>query len=176
MSGALLRVFGDERVIARTERFLAFDISGAADRSGTADGTSIAEPLPITLSLAPCAGQPMMTIEQIDDSRRPFDAAGVRIRPDGAFKISGWAVDHTNRTAASGVDVVIDKMVFPTTYGIHRSDVADYFRRATYRDTGFNATIPANAVPAGEHWLSLRVVTSAGGCYFQSAGIRVTVD
>jgi hypothetical protein len=176
ISGALLRVFGDERVIARTERFLAIDISGAPDRVGTVDEAPIAEPLPITLALAPCAGQPMMTIEQIDDSRRPFDAAGVRIRPDGAFKISGWAVDHANRTAAGGADVVIDKMVFPTTYGIHRSDVADYFRRATYRDTGFNATIPANAVPAGEHWLSVRVVTSAGGCYFQSPGIRVTVE
>ena len=169
-------MFGQERVIARTERFLAVDISGATDPSETVEDTPSMEPLPITLSLAPCAGQPLMTIDQIDATRPPFDAVGVRIRPSGAFKVSGWAVDHTNRTAASGVDVVIDKMVFPSTYGIHRNDVADYFRRAMYRDTGFTASIPANAVPAGEHWLSLRVVTLAGGCYFQSTGIRVTVD
>jgi hypothetical protein len=118
----------------------------------------------------------MMTIEQIDASRPPFDADGVRIQPSGAFKVAGWAVDHMNRPAASGVDVVIDKMVFPSTYGIHRKDVADYFRRANYRDTGFTANIPANAVPAGEHWLSLRVVTLSGSCYFQSPGIRMTVE
>ena len=37
-------------------------------------------------------------------------------------------------------------MVFPTTYGTHRNDVAEYFRQPSYRDTGFTATIPANAI------------------------------
>ena len=64
-------------------------------------------------------------------------------------------------------------MVFPTTYGTHRNDVAEYFRRPNYRDTGFTAVIPANAIPRGEHWLSIRVVTADGRCYFQSPGFRV---
>ena len=67
-------------------------------------------------------------------------------------------------------------MVFPTTYGTHRNDVAQYFRQPSYRDTGFTATIPANAISPGEHWLSIRVVTADSRCYFQSPGFRVTVD
>ena len=176
VSGSLLRIFGPEYVIAETERFLAVNISGATGPADTSEDTSVVEALPLTLSLAPCEGQPMVTIEQIDTSRVPFDAAGVRIRPQGTFKVSGWAVDHTNRTGASGVDVIVDRMVFPSTYGIHRNDVAEYFRRTAYRDTGFTATIPASAMPAGEHWLSLRVVTLEGSCYLQSAAIRVMVD
>jgi hypothetical protein len=43
----------------------------------------------------------------------------------------------------------------------------------SYRDTGFTATIPANAIPPGERWLSIRVVRADGRCYFQSSGFRV---
>jgi hypothetical protein len=64
--------------------------------------------------------------------------------------------------------------VFPSTYAIHRNDVADYFRRTSYADTGFTATIPGNTLAVGEHWLSLRVVAADGRCYYQSTGIRVT--
>ena len=80
---------------------------------------------------------------------------------------------RTEPFPAAGVDIVIDRVVYPTTYGTHRNDVAEYFRRPNYRDTGFAAVIPANAIPLGEHWLSIRVVTADGRCYFQSPGFRV---
>jgi len=173
VTAALLRIVGDQHVIARTDRFIAFDISAIAPGAETSDALS-GQPMPLTLSLAACAGEPMQTIDQIGASRPPFDPMGVRVAPSADFKVSGWAVDHAKREAASGVDLVIDQMVFPSTYAIHRKDVADYFRRTSYADTGFTATIPRNTLAVGEHWLSLRVVAADGRCYYQSPGIRVT--
>ena len=113
-------------------------------------------------------------VDQIGESRAPWGAGAAQIRRSQDSKVSGWAVDAPRRSPAAGVDVVIDRMVFPTTYGTHRNDVAQYFRQPNYRDTGFTATIPANAISPGEHWLSIRVVTADGRCYFQSPGFRVT--
>jgi hypothetical protein len=181
MLSALLRITADKRVIASTDRFVVVDITSVPD-----DTARTKDPAPrsvaLTLSLAPCGGPVTNVVkvedqvEQIGGSHSPFPATGARILSAGESRVSGWAIDHPNRAPADGVDVVIDKMLFPSTYGTHRSDVAEYFRRTDYRDTGFTATIPANALAAGEHWLSLRVVSSNGGCYYQSPSVRVTVE
>ena len=88
-------------------------------------------------------------VEQIGESRSPWGAGAAQIRRSQDSKVSGWAVDGPSRSPAAGVDVVIDRMVFPTTYGTHRNDVAEYFRRTSYRETGFIAMIPANAILLG---------------------------
>jgi phosphoglycerol transferase len=171
----------DDRVIVNTDRFLAVDIRGrAADRSAAAATSS--QPVAMTLSMAACPPTPSLApmvsvadqVDQIGESRPPFGTGPARIRRSQDSKVSGWAVDGPRRAPAAAVDVVIDRIAFPTTYGIHRNDVAEYFKRPNYRDTGFAAVIPANAIPRGEHWLSIRVVTADGGCYYESPGVRVT--
>jgi hypothetical protein len=179
VAGALRRTVGDDRVIVSTERFLAVDIRALADGRPAAD-PALAPPL--TPSMTPCPPTaslvPMVSIanqvDEIGESRPPWGALGAQVRGAQEWKISGWAVDAPSRAPAAGVDVVIDRMVFATTYGTHRGDVAQYFKRPNYRDTGFAAIIPANALAAGEHWLSIRVVTADARCYFESAGVRVT--
>ena len=171
-------VAGDDRVILSTDRFFAVDIGAPA---GGRPADSPPEAVALTLSMTPCPPPaslaPMVKVEdqvdQIGLSRAPFGATPASIRSAEDSKVSGWAVDAPSRAPASGVDVVVDRMVFPTIYGAHRNDVAQYFGRPNYRDTGFNATIPANALSRGEHWLNLRVVTADGRCYFQSPAVRV---
>jgi phosphoglycerol transferase len=177
----LRRTVGDDRVILSTDRFMAVDIRALAESRATATPSQAPA---LTLSLAACAPTaslaPMVSVadqvDQIGESRSPWSAAGARIRRSQESKVSGWAVDGPRRVPAAGVDVVIDRAVFPTTYGTHRNDVAQYFKRPSYRDTGFTAIIPANALARGEHWLSIRVVTADGGCYFESPGFRTTVE
>jgi phosphoglycerol transferase len=176
----LRRGAGDDRVIVSTDRFFAVDIRAAAGRS--ADAASSMDPVALTLSMTPCPPTaslaPMVSVsdqvDQIGENRAPWGAGTAQIRRSQEAKVSGWAIDAPRRSPAAGVDVVVDGMVFPTTYGTHRNDVAEYFRQPGYRDSGFTAIIPANAIAPGEHWLSIRVVTADGGCYFQSPGFRVT--
>jgi hypothetical protein len=91
-----------------------------------------------------------------------------------SVKISGWALDHLHRSPATGVDVALDRSLIPATYGLVRPDVAAYFQRRGYEESGFIAVVPASSLPAGEHWLGLRVVSFDGSCYYQASSIRVT--
>ena len=86
-------------------------------------------------------------VDQIGESRAPLGAEPRRSGRSQDSKVSGGRSTRRAALPAAGVDVVIDRMVFPTTYGTHRNDVAQYFRQPNYRDTGFTATIPANAIP-----------------------------
>jgi phosphoglycerol transferase len=180
MTSALLRVVGDDRVIAESDRFFAVNIAGIPEPL-TARG-ELLEAVAVTLSLTPCVTQqPYAAVVKVEDQVNqigmtfaPFDAAGAQVPSSEAFKVAGWAVDPPKRSPAGGVDVVIDRLVFPSIYGTARDDVAEYFRREGYRDTGFTATIPANTIAAGEHWLSVRVVSTDGACYYQSPPLRLT--
>ena len=201
IASALLRVAGDGRVIAQTERYLAIDIRGlataeptghgkrgaaagesaaigaAVSGAATAGGVAPLELVPATLSLTACKGQPPMTvIDQIGTARSPFGAGSVHVSGANELRVSGWAVDHPGKSAAAGVDVVIDRTPFPSTYGSNRDDVADYFQRPAYRESGFAAGIPAGAIAKGEHALTLRVVASDGRCYYQSRPVPVVVE
>jgi hypothetical protein len=184
ISAALLHAVGDNHVIAQTDRYLALDIRALAaagatppDASASAGGAASVELVPATLSLAPCKGQPPMTvIDQIGTARPPFGAGSVHVSGASEFRVSGWAVDHPGRSAAAGVDVTIDRTPFPSTYGATRDDVADYFQRPAYRESGFTADIPAGAIAKGEHALTLRVIAADGRCYYQTRVIPVTVE
>jgi len=175
----LRRSAGDDRVIISTDRFLAVDIRALAD------GRPVAGPArapALTVSMTPCPPPaslgPIVSVadqvDQIGESRPPWGSSGAHVRRSQEWRVTGWAVDAPRRAPAAGVDVVIDRTVFPTTYGTDRGDVAQFFKRPNYRDTGFVAIIPAGVVAIGEHWLSIRVLTSDARCYFESAGVKVT--
>jgi hypothetical protein len=169
---ALLRITGDARLILRTDRFVAVDIRGLHNAAADTDSM---ESVPLTLGMPRCNGEPLMKIDQIGDTFAPFSDVGAQISSSADVKVVGWAVDYW-RMAAAGLDVVIDTTLLPSTYGTNRNDVADYFGRTDYRDTGFTATIPANTLVPGEHWLSIRVVAANSACYNQSPSVRVVVN
>jgi hypothetical protein len=187
MAAALQRATGDGHVIAQTERYLALDIRGLAGAGAASAGVSkggaptastpTTELVAATLSMTACKGQPPMSVlDQIGAARPPFGNGSVHVSSAGELRVSGWAVDHPSRSAAGGVDVAIDRTPFPSTYGATRDDVAEYFQRPGYRDSGFTAGIPAGAIAKGEHALTLRVVASDGRCYYQTRPIPVIVE
>jgi len=176
VTAALLRTVGGNHVIAQTDRYIALDIRALADGSKTSTNARSMELIPATLSMGACEGRPLMTIDQISAIHAPFGEGSVHVSVSGDFKIVGWAVDHAHRSVAGGVDVVVDRGLFPSTYGLSRDDVAKSLQRPEYRDSGFVASISAETLSAGEHWLSVRVVSSDGKCYYESRSISVTID
>jgi phosphoglycerol transferase len=169
----LVRVVGQDRVIARTDRYLALNIGALPAAIATFAGS--AQLVPATLSMGTCGTQPLMTIDQIGPARPPFDET-VHLSRSGELKVVGWAVDKPHGAAAGGVDIVMDRALFPSTYGLSRDDVAKYFNRPEYRQSGFVASVPPGKLTKGEHELSLRVVSSDSRCYFESPGISLTID
>ena len=85
-------------------------------------------------------------------------------------------MDQPSRSAAGGVDIVIDRMLFPSTYGLLETMSPNTSSVRNIGTTGFVASIPAGTLIKGEHALSLRVVSSDGQCYYSSARYSVTID
>ncbi len=129
---------------------------------------------PATLAISACVGQPLIAIDRIGSDGAPFDKGAVRVR--GAFRVEGWAVDRESGSAAAAVDVVIDQTPFQGFYGFERLDVSDYFARAAYRESGFTADIDKATLSKGPHRLSLRVVSSSRGCYYESPGMPIEIE
>jgi hypothetical protein len=169
---ALERTVGDKNTIARTDRYLALNI-GALAHESNAGSTEL---VPATLSMGACEGPPLMIIDQIGAARAPFDKGSVHLPRSGELKVSGWAVDKAHQSTAGGVDVVMDRTPIASTYGLNRDDVAKYFNRPEYRDSGFVATMSAETLTKGEHALTVRVVSSDGKCYYEARSIPVIVD
>jgi len=89
---------------------------------------------------------------------------------------AGWAVDNQNNVPAGGVDIAIDGQPFRTQYGVERPDVAAHFNLPAYTKTGFQFLIPAGALSAGQHKLTVRVISSDGKTYRESAPVALVVQ
>jgi phosphoglycerol transferase len=166
-----------EQALAQTARYIALDIRRLAPSApGTSALAKAANSSPVSVGLAPCGGPPLIGIDFIGRTSAPFDSNAVHVDGSDEFRMSGWAVDQTASTRASGVDVVIDQIVLPTIYGMDRSDVVSYFKRPEYQQSGFVAGIPRGRIPRGAHRLALRVVSANARCYYESPGQTVIVD
>lgn len=176
VTAAIRAGLGANSIIAQTDRYIALDIRSLAGASEAATQPLPALPMPATLAMGVCNGQPLMNIERIGVATSPFNGRLIHIPGSGEFKVAGWAVDQQTASAADGVDVLIDQVPFPTIYGTDRGDVADYFRRPSYRASGFTAEIPADTLSKGQHALALRVVSSDRRCYYQTPSRPIVVD
>ncbi len=176
ITAALREGLADGGIIAQTDRYVALDIRPLASVPGVAGPALSARPTPATLAISECGGQPLVNIDRIGSDGAPFDQGAVRVRGTGAFRVEGWAVDREGGAAAAAVDVVIDKTPFQSFYGFERLDVADHFGRAAYRESGFTADIDTATLSKGSHSLSLRVVSSSRGCYYESPGLPIQIE
>jgi acetyltransferase AlgX (SGNH hydrolase-like protein) len=89
--------------------------------------------------------------------------------------ISGWAIDRQASAAADGVEIVIDGVPQPAAYGYQRTDVAAFYQRPAYLNSGFKAQIPASALSIGPHTLAIRVISANGKHYSESTYGRIIV-
>jgi hypothetical protein len=164
--------------MAANERYLAFDIRGLK----TPDNASIMQqpvpalPAPATVGLGACPGQPVANIDQLATATGPVWDKIPHIPSVDVFRVLGWAIDQSAQSAAADVDIVIDKIPFPSLYGTDRVDVAESFKNPAYRASGFTADIPARKLGKGLHILALRVMAASRQCYFQSRPVQIFVE
>jgi hypothetical protein len=102
-----------------------------------------------------------------------LSANGFQIAANGPITISGWAVDSSDRKPAAAVFIEVDGNLFPTSYGLDRSDVAAYFNESEYKRVGYTGTVQA---APGVHTLSLRVLNNAATGYYTCPLLSLTVN
>ncbi len=83
--------------------------------------------------------------------------------------IQGWAVDQTANSSAFAAYVLINgKVLVPTIYGYNRQDVANGFKDANFRNSGFMTSVPVSLFSPGMNSIALIIVGSDGHYYYQT--------
>ncbi|MDD3520934.1 MAG: N-acetylmuramoyl-L-alanine amidase, partial [Actinomycetota bacterium] len=112
---------------------------------------------------------------------------------NGSFTLSGWAVE-TASTTSSGITAIHiydgpangeGNFLTAATYGISRPDVATYYGKSNFKNSGFSANISLNKLSNGNHTLyvyaynqdigwkyaTVNIAVGSGGGSVQTAGI-----
>ncbi|HAX18382.1 MAG TPA: hypothetical protein DCY00_07305, partial [Actinobacteria bacterium] len=117
---------------------------------------------------------------------------------NGSFTLAGWAVE-TASTTSSGITAIHiydgpangeGNFLAAATYGVSRPDVAAYYGKSNFKNSGFSANISLNKLSNGNHTLyvyaynqdigwkyaTVNIVVGSGGGSVQTAGISTTDD
>ena len=102
--------------------------------------------------------------------------------PTGNFQVAGWFVDTTAQGWAGADDVQVflgtmdggGKMLARAFFAQSRPDVATALANPYWAASGFNATIPASALPSGGQTLSVYAHTPAKGWWYKQVQVNVS--
>ena len=78
----------------------------------------------------------------------------------GKVEIAGWAVDQEAKTAAGGVEFVIDGTPLAAQYGKPRPDVATAYGVPAYANAGYSIALTAEEFAPGAHTAFVRVLSN----------------
>jgi len=159
--------------LAHTDRYTAIDIR--SELSKTTGIPPLSRHGAMTTGMTSCDGPPRVSVDLVGEHAAPIGSPPVRIRGGEDLKVTGWAVDEINGTTGAGLDITIDRLPFPSVYGMDRPDVADHLQQPAYRPSGFIAAIPASSVGPGAHQVTVRLVAADQGCYYESANLITVV-
>ncbi len=98
--------------------------------------------------------------------------AGFMLPHNGALGVVGWVADGATKTPATGACLIIDGVVrsdASVTYGNLRPDVATAYNTQAMTATGYLVTLPAKALSAGTHAVSVASITTAGAAALTGA-------
>ncbi|MCX6631403.1 MAG: hypothetical protein NTW28_27640 [Candidatus Solibacter sp.] len=130
----------------------------------------------ITPKLSPSTTPTLSNLEKINSIVEPSIHQPVVISAAEELTASGWAVDQSAQSEASGVEIVIDGKAYRAKTGIERMDVANYLKVPAYSRAGFSFSAPADAFGRGKHQLSLRVIAKDGKSYFETPAVAINVE
>ncbi|WP_374468008.1 hypothetical protein [Phenylobacterium sp.] len=135
-----------------------------------------AEPAPaLSAGLASRGPASGFFLDQVGQAVDPANRKPAATSAAAPLTIIGFAFDDPAKMPAKGVDVVLDGVARPATYGQARPDVAAYFKNPALTNVGFTADLPAGTLPPGPHKVSLRVIAADGAGYFETPQVEVTV-
>ena len=110
------------------------------------------------------------SLDVINDAKDPVNTPA-RISAAGPVTLTGFGFDPVAKTPGAAVDIVIDGVAYPTSYGHQRKDVADYFKTPALENSGFTVTLPAGVIKPGPHQAVVRVVSADKTGVFDSVTI-----
>lgn len=102
---------------------------------------------------------------------------GSSIGAGSAFHVSGWIVDTTAQGWAGIDDLNVYLGSTPIAHGAvaeSRPDVAAATGNGYWANSGFDALVPAGAVPAGNQTLTVVAHTPSKGTWLRQVGVTVT--
>jgi hypothetical protein len=124
-----------------------------ATAAPVADSPAIALP---TLTTAPAQAKGSLDIVDSLDSAAPGNVADLTLHPGQRLLLEGWAYDSNAKAPGSALIVVVDgTKAFRAQYGMPRPDVSNYFKEASYTQTGYRAVIPFAALSGGPHTIEI---------------------
>ena len=96
----------------------------------------------------------------------------------GTLLTQGWVADPIDGAPVSNVKVYIDGVLAGTpTLGLARSDVAAYFNKAAYTNSGYQLIDSAATLSTGTHVVTVVAIDSASrSTTFGPLSITVTGD
>jgi hypothetical protein len=132
---------------------------------------------PATITVASgssAAGPPVGDLDVAVDS----STSSTTIPNSDSLLISGWVADPLDGAPMSNVKVYIDGSLIGTpTLGIARPDVASYFNRAAYTNSGYQLIYSAATLSTGTHTVTVVAIDSASrSTTFGPLTITVTGD
>jgi len=142
----------------------------AAASSGSALAGALA-PKPRDVSMECVSGRPPLGggVGNVDSIAKQADAKVLPwnqvLDPAIPYTLVGWAVAPSRKSVAVAACLIIDGHTLggvASQYGMSRPDVATSLNNDATRDSGFEITIPANALRAGTHNMQIAAKSSDG--------------
>ena len=142
----------------------------AAASSGSALAGALA-PKPRDVSMECVSGRPPLGggVGNVDSIAKQADAKVLPwnqvLDPAIPYTLVGWAVAPSRKSVAVAACLIIDGHTLggvASQYGMSRPDVATSLNNDATRDSGFEITIPANALRAGTHSMQIAAKSSDG--------------
>ena len=141
-----------------------------AASSGSALAGALA-PKPRDVSMECVSGRPPLGggVGNVDSIAKQADAKVLPwnqvLDPAIPYTLVGWAVAPSRKSVAVAACLIIDGHTLggvASQYGMSRPDVATSLNNDATRDSGFEITIPANALRAGTHNMQIAAKSSDG--------------
>jgi glycosyltransferase involved in cell wall biosynthesis len=143
-------------------------------------GVGITErpPQPSTLSsgLGRSEQEPFFCLDILNGVVDPFHSTHTVVMAGSSLVLSGWAADGVAKSAAGGVEIVLDGTSYRATYGLIRPDVSAHFHSEAYTSCGFEIVLPFSLVNRGAHELTIRVISADKEMFYESVALKFIAE
>ncbi|MGB7986865.1 MAG: protease pro-enzyme activation domain-containing protein [Terracidiphilus sp.] len=123
----------------------------------TGSSGSLTSTTPINLTVI--GGPPIGNLEAVVDA----STGSTTVSENDSLIVSGWVADPEDGSPMSNVKVYVDGSLFGTpTMGIARADVASYFSKPGWANSGFQLVASAASLSSGSHAVTVVAIDSSG--------------
>jgi hypothetical protein len=127
--------------------------------ASTVTGSSSSLTSATAINIVVTGGPPIGNLEVAADS----STGSATVQQTDSLNVRGWVADPEYGSPLGNVKVYIDGNLFGTpTLGLARADVASYFSKPAWANSGFQLTASAGALSIGSHAVTVVAIDSGG--------------